>query len=70
MMTSTNCPNCGAPRTGDVCEYCGTHFARAPAPEMYVHIDYDEIRPDIQEEVIEDIFGKVYTVRRGGKQWA
>lgn len=20
----TNCPNCGAPITGDVCEYCGT----------------------------------------------
>ena len=23
-----NCPNCGAPRTGDKCEYCGTVFRR------------------------------------------
>ena len=22
-----NCPNCGAPVSGDVCEYCGTIFA-------------------------------------------
>lgn len=22
------CPNCGAPKHGAVCEYCGTHFAR------------------------------------------
>lgn len=25
----TNCPNCGAPITGDVCEYCGTVFKKA-----------------------------------------
>ena len=25
-MSSFNCPNCGAPITGDKCEYCGTHF--------------------------------------------
>lgn len=22
----TNCPNCGAPVSGIVCEYCGTRF--------------------------------------------
>ena len=22
-----NCPNCGAPKRGTVCAYCGTHFA-------------------------------------------
>lgn len=22
----TNCPNCGAPVSGSVCEYCGTKF--------------------------------------------
>ena len=22
-----NCPNCGAPKKGFVCEYCGTHFS-------------------------------------------
>lgn len=29
-----NCPNCGAPITGDRCEYCGTLF-----------IDYTVMRP-------------------------
>ena len=24
MSSKTNCPNCGAPITGSVCEYCGT----------------------------------------------
>lgn len=27
-MSDTNCPNCGAPKQGAVCEYCGTHFGR------------------------------------------
>lgn len=26
---ATNCPNCGAPITGPVCEYCGTrHYSQ------------------------------------------
>lgn len=25
-MKGLNCPNCGAPITGDKCEYCGTVF--------------------------------------------
>lgn len=25
-QTSLNCPNCGAPRRGTRCEYCGTAF--------------------------------------------
>lgn len=25
-MSKTNCPNCGAPRQGMVCAYCGTSF--------------------------------------------
>ncbi len=25
-MEKINCPNCGAPITGDKCEYCGTMF--------------------------------------------
>lgn len=27
-MSETNCPNCGAPKTGAVCEYCGTRFQK------------------------------------------
>lgn len=26
MENKLNCPNCGAPRTGTICEYCGTVF--------------------------------------------
>lgn len=25
-MTQMNCPNCGAPLKGHICEYCGTSF--------------------------------------------
>nr|DAF85742.1 MAG TPA: hypothetical protein [Siphoviridae sp. ctWT735]DAT98628.1 MAG TPA: hypothetical protein [Caudoviricetes sp.] len=25
-MTQANCPNCGAPKIGNKCEYCGTVF--------------------------------------------
>ncbi len=25
---SCNCPNCGAPITSDICEYCGTEFEK------------------------------------------
>ena len=28
MTSATACPNCGAPKRGAVCEYCGTHFGR------------------------------------------
>lgn len=36
----TNCPNCGAPITGSVCEYCGTRHETGitirfdPPPQM------------------------------------
>lgn len=26
MSSKANCLNCGAPITGDVCEYCGTRY--------------------------------------------
>lgn len=32
----TNCPNCGAPITGQVCEYCRTVFEQRPDPRLYV----------------------------------
>lgn len=28
----TNCPNCGAPITGSVCEYCGTRYGTVFVP--------------------------------------
>lgn len=41
-MSDTNCPNCGAPRTGAVCEYCGTHFARYQG-EATVEVESDGV---------------------------
>lgn len=37
----SNCPNCGAPKRGAVCEYCGTHFGRYQGQATV------EIEPDI-----------------------
>ena len=40
MSSKTNCPNCGAPITGSVCEYCGTRHDTGitirfdPPPQM------------------------------------
>ena len=34
-MSNFNCPNCGAPISGDRCDYCGTQF-----------IDCTTLRPD------------------------
>ena len=31
MITNT-CPNCGAPISGDRCEYCGASFGRKSGP--------------------------------------
>lgn len=41
-MSDTNCPNCGAPKTGSVCEYCGTHFARYQG-EATVEVEPDYV---------------------------
>jgi len=41
MSAITNCPNCGAPKRGAVCEYCGTHFGRYQGRATV------EVEPDI-----------------------
>jgi len=41
MTSATGCPNCGAPKRGSVCEYCGTHFGRYQGQVSV------EIEPDI-----------------------
>ena len=40
-MDEKNCPNCGAPKRGAVCEYCGTHFARYQGQATV------EVEPDV-----------------------
>ena len=34
------CPNCGAPKRGAVCEYCGTHFERYQGQAL-IEVDSD-----------------------------
>ena len=41
MRDQLNCPNCGAPRHGRVCEYCGTEFYEKD--EWTLHIDLPSI---------------------------
>lgn len=35
MREKTNCPNCGAPISGIICEYCGTQFFDLADIELY-----------------------------------
>ena len=35
MREKLNCPNCGAPITGEKCEYCGTLFYDFASIELY-----------------------------------
>ena len=35
MVTSTNCPNCGAPIKTDRCPYCGTEFVEPTIMAVY-----------------------------------
>ena len=38
----SECPNCGAPKRGAVCEYCGTHFGRYQG-QVTVEVEPDVI---------------------------
>lgn len=45
MTSATDCPNCGAPKRGAVCEYCGTHFAHYQGQAIVdVEPDFVDIR--------------------------
>lgn len=35
----TNCPNCGAPITGEKCEYCGTVFEEKTLETQILYAD-------------------------------
>ena len=37
---SENCQNCGAPKRGSICSYCGTHFSRYQG-EATVEVEHD-----------------------------
>ena len=42
--TPLNCPNCGAPITGEICEYCGSRvLTKADADVLTVKLYADNI---------------------------
>lgn len=42
-MKDLNCPNCGAPITGDKCEYCGTVFHIKQHKEVAQYVDCEPV---------------------------
>lgn len=50
----TNCPNCGAPITGSVCEYCGTRHGLMLADRTF-HIDLDSFPRSSPSEMLAGI---------------
>jgi hypothetical protein len=62
MSYQLNCPNCGAPITGDRCEYCGTQFI-----DCTVKLDkpfYLKINPDGKTTYITKVFLEEMTIER------
>lgn len=49
----TNCPNCGAPVQGAVCEYCGTLFTLQPTTQEFVYTFHGE--PIDSYEILEEL---------------
>lgn len=40
----TNCPNCGAPITNDICAYCGTVFIDQK--------EYEDLKKELQNSIL------------------
>lgn len=49
-MTESNCPNCGAPKTGPSCPYCGTRFGGLFIND--VRIDNAVVHSDIASKMV------------------
>lgn len=47
-----NCPNCGAPITGDKCEYCGTEFSQSRINDLTLKVDYSSILAAVRSNCI------------------
>lgn len=57
MTDANNCPSCGAPKRGAVCQYCGTHFGRYQGQATV------EVEPDITTIYSWD--GSAYQIANG-----
>lgn len=45
-----NCPNCGAPITGDKCEYCGSNFGHLNSEIRRLQNETQAIRLQMEQE--------------------
>ena len=50
MENKLNCPNCGAPRTDTICEYCGTVFYNINHIEAE-QSEINKIKAEIKAEI-------------------
>lgn len=58
MNVQLNCPNCGAPITGDRCEYCGTQFIDCTVKKdkpFYLKVSLDGNRTIIVKVLLESL---------------
>lgn len=60
MSSKANCPNCGAPITGDVCEYCGTRYGTVFVPASSPPVICETL-------TIYTIDGERYQIKRYGE---
>lgn len=60
MSSKTNCPNCGAPITGSVCEYCGTRYGTVFVPASPPPVICETL-------TIYTIDGETYQIKRYGE---
>lgn len=61
----TNCPNCGAPITSRVCEYCGTVF-RSVDTRDYTEFEFHKATARMLQEqrAIQDIYQQAIDTMR------
>lgn len=50
MGEEHNCPNCGAPRDGPVCDYCGTRFQDENIVTVELYADGEVVERIIRGE--------------------
>lgn len=56
MVDTLNCPNCGAPIHGNICEYCQTMFIRRNVPNYDLVIQFPyRIKPINLKEKLEEL---------------
>ena len=59
----SNCPNCGAPRNGSICEYCGTRFEERISVDEYspfrINVSIGHVKEEPERIFFRDWAGRV-----------